>query len=228
MTNLEKVFLTKIENTSNYGLIKESTTFYDDQRILAEYLLNFRIYKIRCWTEKSVGLSGIQIFYKDRITSKDVKTIDVLKKDFAGEEDEIILDTSEMINEITIWKDEALSGFEIKTNKNRRKQFGWCGEGIKIKLDEFENGNNYLVGFFLGFHKKDGIQSMGFYYINEKNFYLLLNLGIFMLRIKLKREEFKNKIKDKLSTLEISDKALYLACCLPDNQFFGIFKYIFT
>ena len=69
---------------------------------------------------------------------------------------------------------------------------------------------------------------MGFYYINKKSFYLLLNLGIFMLRIKLKRVEFKNKIKDKLSTLEISDKALYLACCLPDNQFFGIFKYIFT
>ncbi len=80
----------------------------------------------------------------------------------------------------------------------------------------------------MGFHKKEGILSMGFYFIREKDYYLLLYIGIFMLRIKLKNTEFKNKIKEKLPKLDISDKALFLTCSLPDNQFFGIFKYIFA
>ena len=227
MTNLEMKYITKIENTSNYGMVKESMINYDEQRILGEYLLNFRIHRIRCWTEKNVGMSGIQITYKDRITSKEVKTIDVNKKD-SGEEDEITFEASEMVNKITIWKEESFRGFEIKTNKNREKKFGWCGEGTRVELEEFDNGINYLVGFYLGFQKNVGIINMGFYYINKKTFYLLLNLGIFILRIKAKKGEFKKKIEEKYDSLDYSDKALFKTCCLPDNPFFGIFKYIFV
>lgn len=228
MANLEMKYISKIGNTSNYGIVKESITTYDEQRILGEYLLNFRIYKIRCWTEKNVGMSGIQITYKDRITSKEVKTIDVNKKD-CGEEDEIIFESSEMVNKITIWKEDSFRGFEIKTNKNREKKFGWCGEGTKVELDEdFNYGNNYLVGFYLGFQKNVGILSMGFYYINKKTFYLLLNLGIFILRVKAKKEKFKKKIEENFDSLDYSDKALFKTCCLPDNPFFEIFKYIFV
>ena len=155
-------------------------------------------------------MSGIQIIYKDRITSKEVKTIDVNKKD-CGEEDEIIFEANEMVNKITLWKEESLRGFEIKTNKNREKKFGWCGEGTKVELDEFDYGNNYLVGFYLGFQKNVGILSMGFYYINKKTFYLLLNLGIFILRVKAKKEEFKKKIEENFNSLDYSDKALFKA-----------------
>lgn len=225
--NLDMNILSKIHNTSIYGLIKDGIQIYDEENILGEYLVNYKINKIRCWTEKNVGISGIQIFHMDRFTSLDVKTIDAIKKDYNGEEDEFIFNSNEMIIEVILWKEDALLGFEITTNKNRTKQFGWC-KGTKIELDEFKNGNNYVVGFFLGFHKKEGLLSMGFYYSNKKNFYLLLNLGIFYLRIKLKNKEFKKKIEEKLPNLDISDRALYNACCLPDNQFFGIFKYIFV
>ena len=226
MNNLEKHYITIIENTSNYGLVKENLTYYDEQKILGEYLLNYRIYKIRCRYEKNIGLSGIQIIHKDRITSQEITTIDISKNEYE-EEDEIIFDSKEMINEITLWKDDALRGFKIKTNKGRLKDFGWC-EGTKVELDEFDNGNNYLVGFFLGFHIKEGIQCMGYYYINKRNYYQLLNLGFFQLRVKLKKEEFKKKIEAKLNQLDYSDQVLFKACCLPDNPFFGIFKYIFV
>ena len=228
MANIEENLLTRIENTSNYGLIKENVTTFDEQRILGEYLLNFKIHKIVCWSEINVGLSGIKIIHINRITSEKVESINVNKKEFGNEEEEeIILEKNEMINNIILWKEEALRGFEIKTNKKTEQKFGWCGEGTRIELDEFD-GYNYLVGFFLGFHKKEGILSMGFYYINKKNFYLLLNLGIFMLRVKLKNKEFNKKIKDNLNNLDIVDKAVYFTCCLPDNQFFEIFKYIFV
>lgn len=221
MTNI----IIKIENSSNYGIINDNLINYDEQKLLGEYLLNFKLKRIRCWSEKNVGLSGMQILYKNRITSQEVKTIDVIKKDFSGEEQEITLDSNEMINKVILWKDEALRGFEIKTNKGREKKFGWCGEGTKEEFEKFVN--HYLIGFFLGFHKKEGILSMGFYFVKEEDYYLLLYLGIFMLRIKLKKKDFKNKIMEKLPTMDISDKALFHTCSLPNNQFFGIFKYIF-
>ena len=227
MNNID-LELIKIYNTSNYGLIKENTLFYDDQRILDKYILNFKLYRIRCWSVVNVGISGLEIYYKDRITSKEVKTIDAKKKEGGDEEEqEFILESNEMINQAIIWKNDALLGFEIKTNKGREQKFGWCGEGKDVKFDEFD-GNNYICGFFCGFHKKDGVISLGFYYINQRNFYLLLYFGIICLRIKLKKEEFKNKIDEKVNRMSYSDKALYKACILPNNQFHEIFKYIFV
>ena len=222
------ITLFEISNTSNYGLIKDNTTFYDDQRILNQYLLNFKLYRIRCWTVANVGISGLEIYYKDRITSKEVKTIDAKRKEFRDEEEhEFTFEANEMIQKATLWKIEALIGFEITTNKGREQKFGRCGEGTKIELDELD-GSNYICGFFCGFHKKDGIISLGFYYINKKGFYLLLYFGIISLRIKLKREEFKNKIEQKVNQMSYSDKALYKTCTLPTNPFYNIFKYIFS
>jgi hypothetical protein len=229
MTNLEQTYINRIENTSNYGIIKDNMANYDEERILSEYILNFRLYKIRCWTINNLGITGIQIIHKDRITSKEVTTIDISPKEYENEA-EIMLEPNEMINSITLWKEESLRGFEVKTNKNNGKKFGWCGEGTKIELDDdFDNGNNSLVGFYLGFNKKECIiNSMGFYYINKKSFYLLINLGIFMLRVKCKNNEFKKKLEEKIEKLDYSDKALLKACCLPDNPFFSVFKYIFV
>ena len=220
--------LIKIYNTSNYGLIKESMQFYDDQRILNEYLLNFKLYRIRCWSIVNVGISGLEIYYKDRNSSKEVKTIDAKKKECGDEEEqEIILEYNEMINKAIIWKNDAILGFEIMTNKGREQKFGWCGEGTKIEFDEFD-GNNYICGFFCGLHKKDGVISLGFYYINKRGFYLLFYHGFISLRVKLRKEEFKKKIDEKVNQMSYSDKALYKACALPNHQYHEIFKYLFV
>ena len=219
-----------IENTSNFGLLKENSVSFDEKKILGDYLLNYKLHKINCLYEKNVGICGLQISYRERTTSQEIKTIDIGKKNKNEniEEQEIILDSNEMINKITIWLCEQFRGFEVITNKNKRQKFGWCEEGKeckKIDLDEFYTNNNCLVGFFGSLHKLDGIISMGFYYIKEKSFYLFSYDGIFKLRIKLKREEFRKKIN--YESLKYSDKALYKICSLPDNPFFGIIKYIF-
>ena len=230
------IVLKKLENTYTYGIVNDNSISYDDQKILGDYLLNYKLKKIRCWTDISSGILGIEIYHKNRITSEEKKTINVeIKKggkgDSIGEiiEQELILNSNEYINEITLWKNEAPLGFEVKTNKNREKVFGLCGEGDKIELnDEFDNGNKCLVGFFLDFSKKDFfINNIGFYFIDKKAFYLNLYLGYFILRNKAKKDDFKNIIKEKLKQLDISNLTLYRACCLPDNQFYEIFKYIY-
>ena len=226
---LENILSNKMKDTYSYGLIEEKAITLDEKRIIGKNLLNYNIYKIICWTEKNVGLSGIQIYHKDRFTSKEKITIDVIKDNKKGEEQEIILGTNEMINEISIWKDDKLRGFWVKTSKGREKIFGCIEKGKEIKLDdEFENGNNYLLGFNLNFNKKEGINSISFYHINKHTFYISFYLGYFMLRVKLKKEDFKNIIEENVKNLDYSDKILYKSCCLPDNQFFAIFKYIFN
>ena len=190
MSNIDLGNLTGIKYTSNYGLIKENVVFYDDEEIIKGNLFNYKLYRIICWSEKNRGIFGIEIYYRDRITSKEIKTIDTkIVKSCDMEEQEIKLESKEIVNKIIIWKNEALTGFEIKTNKNREQKFGLCGVGTKIELEEF-NGNNYLCGLFIGFHADDGIINMGFYYINGMEFYLLLFYGIYCLRLKLRKEEF--------------------------------------
>ena len=221
-----------IENTSNFGLIKENLQTFDERKILGKYLLNYKLQKIRCFYEKNVGICGLQISYVERMTSQEVKTIDIGKKNKNDniEEQEITLESNEMINKISIWLCEQFRGFEVVTNKNKKQKFGWCEENNecrKIDLDEFYLNNNLLVGFFGSFHKVEGILSMGFYFVKEKSFYLFSYDGLFRLRVKLKNEDFKKKIYDNFNNLKFSDKALCKACCLPDNQFFGIIKYIF-
>ena len=86
MSNLEQTFIIKIENTSNYGIINDIITNYDIKSLLGEYILNYKLYKIRCWTETDKRISGIQITYKDKIiTSKEILTIDISSKEFANE-----------------------------------------------------------------------------------------------------------------------------------------------
>ena len=62
----------------------------------------------------NVGISRLEIYYKDRTTSKEVKAIDAKKKECGDEEEqELILEYNEMINKGIIWKNGALLGFEI-------------------------------------------------------------------------------------------------------------------
>ena len=221
-----------IESTSNFGLWKENIQHFDESKILGEYLLNYKLHRIKCFYEKNVGICGLQIFYIERMTSLEIKTIDIGKKytNENIEEQEIILGSNESINKLSIWLCTQFRGFEVMTNKNKKQRFGWCEEGkewIKIDLEEFFENNNCLVGFYGSIHKIEGILSMGFYYVNQKSFYLFSYIGFFRLRVKLKNEEFRKKVFEKIDEYKYSDKALCMTCILPDNQFFGIIKYIF-
>ena len=232
MEKIQDLFLKGINDTFSYGLVKDKYKYYYDEEIMLKKTIlkdkdktfDYRLFKIKCWMDNLKGLTGIQIYHENRFNSEIIKTIDIQAKTF-DEEQDIILEPNEYINKVSVWKDDLLNGFEIKTTKGRESIFGLCA-GVKIELDEFEKGDNYLIGFGLGF--EETIINMKFYYINKKPFYLYLNLGIFMLRVKLKNDDFKDKIKENLKNLNYSDKALYNICCLPDNQFFGIIKYIFN
>ena len=234
MTNNENAHIIEVENTSNYGVIKENLIIFDIKNNFEERLLDYRLQKIKCQTEKNTGIIGLEIVYREKDKNHIIKAIDLITSNsICDEVDQFEFESMEMVTGLTIWKNkknDKFSGFEIKTNKMHQKSFGICNNTSveKIELDEFSAGNNYLLGFFGGFDKKDGLSSMGFYYINKSDYYLVFYYGYFELRIRLKRKEYKNEIekqKDKMSQI---DKAIFMTACLPSNQFYEILKFTFN
>jgi hypothetical protein len=219
--------IVEYEATPNYGLITEKSIILDDCEIFKEFLIGYRLYKIKCWTENKAGIIGIQLCYKDRETNEEIISINKHRAEDTNYQ-EFILEPLELITGITIWKNNSLNGFEIRTNKKRIKRFGY-DIGEKILPEEFEENNlNIILGFFFTYEPNIGISSMGCYYLNRKYFSIILYSGILYLRIRLKDEQYKNEIKKKLNDIDISDRALYYTCLLPSNHFFGIIKYTWS
>ena len=235
--------------TPNYGLITENSILLDDLLIFNEFLISYRIHKIRCWQNKQLGIIGIQLYYKDRDTNEEIISINkvkhadstliefnldplefitgltIYKTDLLNALIEFNLDPLEFITGLTIYKTDLLNGFSICTNKRRKKLFGYdVGEQIIPESFE-EEGKNVILGFFFTFEHNLVISSIGCYYLNRIFFSLILYSGILYLRIKLKDEEFRKEVENKLDKLEKPYIALYKICLLPNIQFYGVLKY---
>lgn len=222
--NLIEKKLVYYQTTPNYGLITENSLLLDDLLIFKEFLICYRIHKIRCWQNKQLGIIGVQLYYKDRDTNEEIISMNKIKNTESTLV-EFILDPLEFITGITIYKTDLLNGFCIITNKKREKLFGY-DYGDKIIPESFEeDGKNVILGFCFTFESNLVISSIGCYYLNRIFFSLILYSGILYLRIKLKDEKFKNEIEKKLNDLDKSYIALYKICLLPNIQFYGILKY---
>ena len=221
-----------IETTSNYGIIKDNSINFDVQNIFGERFLEYRLQKIKCQKDNNLGIVNLEIFYREKDTNLQIKSIDLKKPDsLADDIEQYEFESMEMVTGLIIFKNkenEKFNGFEIKTNRKRVKQFGICDDNsLKIELDEFSKGENYLLGFFGAFDKNDGVQSMGFYYINKLSYNLIFYYGYFELKIKLKRKEYKKEIEKKKDKMSLDEKAIFMTASLPSNQFYQIVKFAF-
>ena len=222
--NLIEKKLVHYQATPNYGLITENSLLLDDLLIFKEFLICYRIYKIRCWQNKQLGIIGIQLYYRDRDTNEEIISINKIKNTESTLV-ELNLDPLEFITRLTVYKTDLLNGFSIMTNKKREKLFGY-DIGDKIIPESFEEeGKNVILGFCFTFEPNLVISSIGCYYLNRIFFSLILYSGILYLRIKLKDEKFKKEIEKKLDNFDTPYIALYKICLLPNIQFYGILKY---
>ena len=216
--------LVDYQATPNYGLITENSILLDDLQIFKEFLISYRIHRIRCWQNKQLGIIGIQLYYKDRDTNEEIISINKVKN-ADSTLIEFNLNPLEYITGLTIYKTDLLNGFSIITNKKREKLFGYdIGEQIIPESFE-EEGKNVILGFFFTFEQNLVISSIGCYYLNRIFFSLILYSGILYLRIKLKDEGFRKEIENKLDKLDKPYIALYKICLLPNIQFYGVLKY---
>ena len=216
--------LVDYQATPNYGLITENSILLDDLQIFKEFLISYRMHRIRCWQNKQLAIIGIQLYYKDRYTNEEIISINKVKN-ADSTLIEFNLNPLEYITGLTIYKTDLLNGFSIITNKKREKLFGYdIGEQIIPESFE-EEGKNVILGFFFTFEQNLVISSIGCYYLNRIFFSLILYSGILYLRIKLKDEGFRKEIENKLDKLDKPYIALYKICLLPNIQFYGVLKY---
>lgn len=222
--NIIEKKLVEYKATPNYGLITGKSICLDDLSRFSYFLLCYRLHKIRCWQNKQLGIIGVQLYYKDRNTNEEIISMNK-SKNTESTLVEFILDPLEYIIGLMVYKTDYLNGFSIKTNKKRKKLFGY-DIGDEIIPEEFEEeGKNVVLGFFFTFEPNIVVSSIGCYYLNRIFFSLILYSGILYLRIKLKDEKFRKEIEKKLNTLDQSYVALFKLCLLPNMQFYGVLKY---
>ena len=220
----KKNFL-EILKTNSYGISQLNTKYYDMKKIQNE-LLNYYLYKIRCELKANNCITGIKLVYKNRIDNSKIDVIKIHSKKKTSLEQEYTFDQSEFIVDVRLWLKERLIGFEITTNKGNIKKFGYGEDDKLVKIPDFENNEQVVLGFEISADDKDGITAMCCYYIRKNKYAALLHTGAIYLKIKLKDKDYKKKIEKKLKNLNQQLKILYHTCLLPDHPFFEIMKYV--
>lgn len=216
----------KINVISLYGFFNENSQRFDDEYIIKDKMLTCRISKILCLKSKDKNkITGLQIYYRNPEDNKIFQTINANALDPNSIEEEFILDYHEMITQFIVYKDDYLNGFQIKTNKNNEKIFGYP---VGQKIEEFDSPKeNYMIGFYCTFDKNYGVSGIGGYYLSQREYFLNFNWIYALFRLKLKNKEYKEKMEKKVKEMSYEEKAIFKLCCLPDNQYFGVFKYMF-
>ena len=219
-----------ITSTSIFGrFINENSKIYDIRDKVGKKILDYRLIKIKCQLKSNDCIYGIQFIYRNINTNKEETLINVEPKD---------LDLSNLIDQemdfgleeivdLRVWLSEEtkLIGFEVTTNRGRTQKFGFGNEEELRKCPNFDSNENCIVGFGVIAEEKNGIVGMYAYFVKRKLYAFYSYNGVFKLRIKMKKEEYRKQIESKKSSLKDKNQILYKVCSLPDNQFFNIIKY---
>jgi len=208
----------------NYGTDEDSTHFntYDK---LGDKLLDYKLKKIKCQLISNKSIAGIQFIYKNINNSQEIALIDIKPSEKDLIEQEMVLNNEYIINLKVFLKDIKLIGFEVTTNRNHSKKFGYGNDEELIKISDLENLDNVIVGFGVCYGKELGVSSLYFYYMKRLDYSLQLYSGVLSLKVKLKEKDFREKIEEKLDKMSKKNKLFYRICSLPDNLYFGIIKY---
>ena len=214
------------ENEDINNKIDDTTLEYNVcQKIKEEEILNYKIHKIICKYVSNQYIASLKLIYKDLNNGQEITLLETpCEGDNLIEPDPFGFYETEEIISVRVWVEDnkRLLGFEIKTNKNRTKKFGYGNENNLIKIDDLESDDKVVVGFGVYHSKKDGITGLFCYYINKKLHCTILSLGMLYLR---------NKIKNKSLNVDVTkeeDEQMYTlkkVCSLADVIFFEVAKY---
>ena len=216
-----------IEYTCNYGSDLEEATQYDINDIIKKKFMDYKLSKINCHIKSEQGIYGIQFFYKNRNDGKEVCLIDIKPKEKDTFEQSFDLCGEDIIN-MKVWIDQInidLLGFEIITNKNRTKKFGYGNVEQMVKVNDFRDLNNMIMGFSVYINENNKITSIYAYYMSKNEYFWHKYDGIFSLKRKLTNQNYSEKIKKKVNGMSRENQILYRICKLPQNLFFNVIKY---
>ena len=223
------------KKTAQYGLFlgyEDNWSDFDDSELFEKNIqIETKLSSIKIYFIHNQRLLGLESSFVNFITGErkqgDYHGGDKTSKDI--EIKELIMKNNEYVKNFELTMDdkfELICYIKITTSKENVIEFGE-NKGKKITILNFQ-GDNMIQSFFGNYDAK-GINSIGFQYINRKQFIFYQILPILKLKYKInKDEEFKEKYdKDYKDLLKdnISMIYLYRACCLPESIFSKIIKY---
>ena len=210
----------------NYGTVQGDSVHYTiKDKIGKDNILDYKITKIKCQLKSNEGIKGIQFFYKNINTGKEQALIDIKKDDKDLIDQEFILNNEDIIDlKVFLNNDVVLIGFEVTTNKNRSKKFGYGENENLITVNDLENLDKIIVGFGVC-SNNEGITSIYCYYSSKRDYVFFLYTGMLSLRIRLKDSKFNEEVNKKLPKMSDKNKLLYRISSLPDNLYFNVIKY---
>lgn len=235
-----------IKSSVNYGFVNENSILVNISENLGDddHLLLYSLNKIICQLKSNSYIVGLELIYINRTTGNKKSLLKVEPEEQKEENKEFInqefeFQSFEYITNMGVWlKNENLIGFEISTNKGRSKIFGFSSSNEKIGVINLRGGKKIVVGFGVFFWRgeeeeddnkkikeRKGITSIFCYYLDIKDYYLFIYLGVFCLRKELKDKKFRKKIEKKIRKMKENLQVLYRTCLEPDNQFYGIMKF---
>ena len=238
-----------IKSTPPYGIIPRKSIRFDDKDLFDSNLLNFSILKrLKIWFGRSRAkereedsslenvikneekcVLGVQGTYKNLLTGKEIvggkyranfgrvvemREIDLEEGDFF---DKFYINQKVSIYHITF---QSNRGYYISVGKDN----GINSKTILINQSKYP----CVIQCLHGNYNSEGINALGFHYINYNSYLFIKFMPVLRLRHLFKTS---NKEKDKWKNTKHNRKLPYkmrvlcLSCLLPDNQFSNILNF---
>ena len=186
----------QIDSTGNFGNVFPDTKSFDDEEFFSDYILNFKISRIKIFhgtIDRNDIVTGIQVFYRDRIKGN-ITTTGEFKSEKSSElYEELSLEANEnLVNFQIRIGDKGVDYLEFGTNKGKTIKCG--GKTGEEKITEFNNNEDKIIlGIFGGY--SNCLNCLGVYYISKKDFISVLYAGLFILRYVLKKNQQFMRLK---------------------------------
>jgi hypothetical protein len=213
------------------GTKEEKTKNYDYSSTLNEKVLDYHIHKIIYSLNKTQNIQYLKMIYKNRNDGTLHTLLDTVESNINNEkENEITFEDNEEIEEVFFYitKDNRLAAISIKTNM-KVNDIGNTSSGEKAKDEKLEEAKNIIFGFGMHAGIKHGVSSMYSYYMDKKQYGIVLYTGLLQLRAKLKKNpDFKKEMEAKRASLSEKEKLILDTCDLPDPSFFAVASYIMS
>jgi len=221
---MKVTFYESIKSSPFFGTIFPESKHFDDSKYFnKDNLLKYTLSKIKFFLKDKNGkevILGLQVFYKTNNG-----------KEIASEEYRDKIEKEIYIKDLEITQNDYICNFflkcgddrvtQIRLATKRGKELTVGSDEGKEKIVEFINDNKEnVILYFSGVYRKC-LEAIGLAYIPSKIFHLLLSLGYFELKYKLKNKDFKNAVLSKYDQLSESDKVLYKVCCLDNDDLFN-------
>ena len=180
----------QIDSTGNFGNVFPDTKSFDDEEFFSDYILNFKISRVKIFhgkIDRNEIVTGIQIFYRDRIKGNTTTTGEFKSEKGSDLYEELNLEANEnLVNFQIRIGDKGVDYLEFGTNKGKTIKCG--GNTGEEKITEFnDNKDKIILGIFGGY--SNCLNSLGVYYISKKDFISVLYAGLFILRYVLKKNQ---------------------------------------